>query len=46
MAFRPWSCWLFEEDKTIVPFERGIAIFRHLRISKEIKLKKTGDIQN
>lgn len=31
----------FEEDKTLVYFEKGQAIFRHLRISKDFKLKKT-----
>lgn len=36
------SC--LEEEKTIIPFEKGVAIFRHLRISKNIKLKKAETI--
>jgi hypothetical protein len=31
----------FEDEKTMVPFEKNIAVFRHLKVSKNIKLKKT-----
>jgi len=37
----PNTCTCFEDEKTMVPFEKGCATFRHLRISKAIKLKKT-----
>eukprot|EP01119_Soliformovum_irregulare_P007343 TRINITY_DN1974_c0_g1_i1.p1 TRINITY_DN1974_c0_g1~~TRINITY_DN1974_c0_g1_i1.p1 ORF type:complete len:636 (-),score=163.08 TRINITY_DN1974_c0_g1_i1:301-2208(-) len=37
----PNSTSCFEEDKTIVPFEKNCATFRHLRTSKIIKLQKT-----
>jgi len=30
-----------EEDKIMVPFEKNAAVFRHLRVSKSIKLKGT-----
>lgn len=32
---------IFEDDKTIVPFEKCSAAFRHIRFTKAIKLKKT-----
>lgn len=35
----PTNTKCMEDDKTIVPFEKGIAVFRHLRVSKGIKLK-------
>jgi len=37
----PTATGCFEEDKTIVPFEKSCATFRHLRTSKNIKLQKT-----
>eukprot|EP01117_Protostelium_nocturnum_P000683 TRINITY_DN1080_c0_g1_i1.p1 TRINITY_DN1080_c0_g1~~TRINITY_DN1080_c0_g1_i1.p1 ORF type:complete len:659 (-),score=232.83 TRINITY_DN1080_c0_g1_i1:39-2015(-) len=37
----PASTSCFEDEKTMVPFEKNTATFRHLRISKSIKLKKT-----
>jgi len=37
----PTSCPCFEDEKTMVPFEKGMAVFRHLRVAKNIKLKKT-----
>jgi len=37
----PSSTSCFEEDKTIVPFEKSCATFRHLRTSKNIKLQRT-----
>jgi len=36
------SC--LEEEKTVVPFEKSVAIFRHLRASKAIKLKGTESV--
>lgn len=36
------SC--LEDEKTVVPFEKGVAIFRHLRASKAIKLKGTESV--
>jgi len=36
------SC--LEDEKTVVPFEKGIATFRHLRASKAIKLKGTESV--
>lgn len=36
------SC--LEDEKTVVPFEKGVATFRHLRASKAIKLKGTESV--